>query len=313
MPAPPPDRWSVGAAGAAALVWGSYYFFVLALPPSENLPLILLTPLFGGAATLGASVLLDRVDLAVCWRALRNPRLLLSGSCFVAFQFAAVLGTRQVGAVNTSIIVLASDVIGTPFLFHALWREEGRRFRQPAFWLGVAIISSGAVLTILAGGSPEPLTPVALALAIPLFLVSTLFVVSTEAANRQLPMLVVLGVGPLVLSGAASVGAAVVVGPAAVLGDSAPITLALLLSMSVLNYAVAPLLFFWSARRISLVIPSLLQAGIPVFALVYVAGLGLQPVTEVGLVGVVVAVTGAVVAVRSAREVPPTAATFPVP
>lgn len=313
MSGPSPDRRAVGAAGGAAVLWATYYIFILALPASENLAIILVTPILGGAITLGVASVVDRVGLAECRRALVHPRVIASGLLFVAFQFGAVLSTRSVGAVNTSLIVLASDVAGTPLLFALISRGEGPRFRRPRFWAGVGIIAFAGTLTIVAGGSPEPLSLATLALGAPLFLVSSSFVVMTDSATRRLPMLVVLGVGPILVSGLAAVVAAGVVGPGVLVGSVAPSTVAILLGMSALNYAAAPALFFWSARRISLVIPSILQAAIPVFTLVYVASFGLQPVTAIGLIGVPLAFLGALIAVRTPPAGPQPPPTLPLP
>lgn len=298
MPSAFADRRAVAAAAGAAGLWASYYVFLLGLPASENLPVILVAPLLGGGLTLGIALTVGGVPLRAAGPALVNPRVLLAGGCFVAFQVGSVLSTRSVGAVNTSLIVLASDVIGTPLLFHAVWRGEGPLFRLPTFWAGVALIGVGGLLGILAGGSPEPLSLTFVVLGVPLFLMNSTFIVSTESANRQLPVLLVLAVAQLAVAGLAAIGAAILFGPAALLGSAQPGTVARLIAMAVLNYTLAPVLFFWSARRISLTIPSVLQAAIPIFTLVFVLALGLQPVTALGLLGVPLAFLGAIFAAR---------------
>ncbi|HYK93024.1 MAG TPA: hypothetical protein VEY07_03155 [Thermoplasmata archaeon] len=309
----PTDRTALGAAGAAAVLWGTYYLFVLSLPSSENLALILLTPVIGGAITLGAALVIDRPGVAGLRAAILDPRVLAAGLFFLGFQFGAVYSTRIVGAVNTSLLVLGSDVVGTPLLVTAVLRHGGRALRSPGFLVGVVVIAAAGSLTIVAGGSPEPLSWSTLALGVPLFLVSSLFIVTTDSANRRRPILVVLGVGPIVVSGLASLAAIGLVGVPAVVGATDLRSGTTLLALSITNYTLAPVLFFWSARRIALVLPSILQAAIPVVTLAYVGFLGLQPVTAVGLVGVPLAFLGASLAVRaySAEGGPP--ARLPMP
>ncbi len=292
------DRRAFAAATGAAWFWSTYYVFVLGLPASENLTIILFAPVLGGAFVLVIALTVGRIPPRGILPAFTHPRVLLAGLCLLGFQLCSVLSTRSVGAVNTSLIVLASDVIGTPLLFHAAWRGERPLFRLWSFWLGVALIASGGLLAILAGGSPEPISLAFLALGLPLFVVNSVFVVSTEAANRQLPVLAVLAATPLFLSGLATVGAAIVLGPGAVLGSLQPDYLGRIAAMGLLNYALPPVLFFWSARRISLTIPSILQAAIPVFTLVLVLALGLQPVTALALLAVPLAFVGATFAAR---------------
>lgn len=307
------NRIAVGAAGGAAVLWATYYLFVLSLPTADNLAIILLTPGIGGAVTLLAALRIERPDWAGLRRALSDPRVLAAGVLLLAFQFGAVLAIRSVGAVNVSLIVLASDVVGTPLIVVLLLHREGPRFRNPTFLTGVGLIALAGTVTIVAGGSPEPLSLITLALGLPLFLVSCLFVVTTDLATRRQPVLVVLGVGPLVVSAVASLVAVAVVGAPAVIGATDLRSLLLLLLMSLTNYTLAPALFFWSARRISLVLPSVLQAAIPVFTLIYVGVSGLQPVTAVGLVGVPLCFLGALVAVRSTMVGESMPASIPVP
>jgi drug/metabolite transporter (DMT)-like permease len=295
---------AVGAAGLAALLWSTYYPFVLALPPGEALPILVFAPIFGGLCSLTIHVISRGSPLRALGRDAGNARIGGAGLLFFAFNALAIPAARLVGAVNTSLVVLASDLLGTPFLYYAIWRDGGERLKRRSFWIGVGLIGAGAALAILAGGTTEPVSTATIAIGIPLFVVNSALILLLDAAIRSRPMSAVLAVAFLLAAAAAAAVGTVVAGPRAMLGVWDVRTAVLLVAFGITNFSAAPLLFFWSVRTLSLVLPSVLQAAIPVFTLLLVLALGLQPVTVFAAVGAPLAFVGALAAIGGLRRTP---------
>lgn len=288
---------AVGAGMVAAILWASYYVFLLGLPEKANF-LILVVPFLAagliflvpvpGSGTGGPANLL-RMSV--------SPGGLLRGALLVILQVDVIVATRWAGAVDASLATLLADVVATPLLVFAFYRADASRVRAVAFWVGVAVASVGAAVTIFAGGSTRPLSLLSGLVLVPLpFVIAFYFVLVNEAVKKA-PSPDVLGAAALTAALFGAVATVLLVGPAAL---SVPLDLlqwAVLVVIGVTAFYVAPWMYFWAAAKTSIVIPAVLQALIPVFTLILVALLGLEAVAPIAWVGVPIAFVGSVVAV----------------
>jgi drug/metabolite transporter (DMT)-like permease len=312
----PPRRFAgaapVAAAAAAALLWATYYPFVLALPAADLVAVTVLPPLFGGVTSWILAGLARPGGTVGVVRLLagRSPAVL--GGVFLVYQLDGVLATRAVGSVDTSLVVLLADILVTPLLLFAFWREGGERLRYPVFWGGVALLGVGAGLAIGGGAPPSSFGRDAYAILLPLPLLTSLLVLGMDRATRRAPRERVLAAMMLLAFAMGAVVLAILLGPGAVFPPWDVRVYALLVLYGATNFSLAPILFFWSAQRISLVVPSVLQAATPIFALALVVLFGFITAPALALVGVPLAVAGGIAAIvepprRPGREVPPMA------
>jgi drug/metabolite transporter (DMT)-like permease len=305
-----------GAAVLAALLWSFYYFFVLRVSPGVAPSALLAWPFVVGA--VGYLAWTARAgELRQLGGAFRAPVGWLRVGLLVGMQLAVLAATYLTGAVDTSILSLLGDVALTPVLVIGLLGEGRSRARSPLFLGGIALASAGALLTIVGGGSPEPVRGFGW-LAVPLVPVTVaLYFLLVAQANRRAPMSVVVGQSTL---GAAlvSIALAGVVpgGYAGLVVLDAPAILDIV-ALGVTSFFIAPVLYFWAIERAGLVLPAVLMAAIPVFTvLLSVPLLGFLP-PLVALLGVPIAVLGALLALTGEHvpwsRVDGVAATVPGP
>jgi drug/metabolite transporter (DMT)-like permease len=303
----------VAAAAGAALLWASYYPFVLAIPNADTVAVWALPPLFGGLTSTLLALFDGSGGSRAVARLLMRPSSAVLGVLFLAYQVNAILATRTVGSIDTSLVVLLSDILVTPLLLYAIYREGGRRLRYPVFWGGVALLGVGAALAIGGGAPPSTFGRDALAILLPLPLVTSFLVLRMDRGTRRAPLVPVLAAMMLLAFIVGAVGATALFGPGVVFPPWDPRTYTLFALYGVTNFSLAPILFFWSAQRISLVVPSVLQAATPIFALALVVLLGFTTAPALALLGVPLAVAGGIAAIvepprrpgRPTPELPP--------
>jgi drug/metabolite transporter (DMT)-like permease len=300
------------ASGISALLWATFFPLVLVLPSSENVAIMFVAPLFGAAASLGLRAAVPSFRSSRPFRrVLVDHRVLAVAILWLIVQALIVLGTRFTGAIDTSILILSSDVLGTPLIFYGLMRGGGGRFRRLGFWAGVVIIGAGALLTILGGGTPEPLSLLTILLGAPLFFGNSFLVISIDRTGRTVALADLMAAAMILMCGIGLLGAALLLRSPDLLGSWDPRYILVLAVMGILNFSVAPLAFFWAAQRITLIVPSVLQSAIPVFTLIFILVLGLQPVTVLAVVGVPIAFLGAAIAALTPGTEPPLLAPVP--
>ncbi|MCI4351205.1 MAG: DMT family transporter [Thermoplasmata archaeon] len=285
------------AALLAAVLWASYYFFVLAVTPRVAPAALIVWPfLFGGAAYTALTVAQGHgrvwLRLFTDWEAWARVGLIL------AMQLGVLASTYLAGAIDTSILSLVGDVVLTPLLVMILLREGREKSRSPAFLLGVSLSSVGAILTIVAGGSPRPLTGIAWVVAPLVAIVVAFYFLAAAHASRRLPSSAVVsqsivGGGLLGL-----VGALAFPGGAASLAIPSPIDLGLVAALGLTSFFLAEVLYFGAIERAGLILPAMLMASIPIFTVILSVPLLGFRAPILALLGIPIALVGAILALQ---------------
>lgn len=295
-----PTAVAAGAALLAALLWASYYFFVFAVSARVAPSALLFWPFaFGGVAYTAVAVV--RGHAAVLGHLYRDPTAWLRAGMLVVMQTSVLAATFLAGAIDTSILSLLGDVVITPLLVMLLLRESRDLARAPAFLLGVGLAAAGGTLTILAGGSPRPISGIGI-LVTPAVAVSVAayFLLSAQA-GRRLPTsavvaqsvvggaLVTFAISPLLPGGVAGLA----LGPYLDVG--------LVVALGVTSFCIAPLLYFDAIQRVGLLLPAVLMASIPVFTVLLAIPLLGFVAPPLAILGIPVAVVGAILASRGSH------------
>ncbi|HZY70326.1 MAG TPA: DMT family transporter [Thermoplasmata archaeon] len=289
-----------GAALLAALLWAAYYFFVFGVSARVAPSALLFWPFaLGGMAYTG--VALVRGHATTLAQLYRDPRAWLRSGMLVAMQTSVLASTFVAGAVDTSILSLLGDVVITPLLVMLLLRENRELARAPAFVLGVVLAAGGGILTILAGGSPRPISGIGV-LVTPAVAVSVaVYFLLSAQAGRRLPTTAVIAqsvVGGAIVSFAIS---PLLPGGFAGLAIGPPIDVGLVAALGVTSFCIAPLLYFDAIQRVGLLLPAVLMAAIPVFTLLLAIPLLGFLAPPVAILGIPIAVVGAILASRGSH------------
>ena len=292
----------------AALLWATYYFFVLAMTPGTS-PSALITYPF----LIGGSLY---VAWAVYWGHGRVVlQLFRDGSAWgrvgliVLMQFSVLASTYLAGAVDTSLLTLVGDAAVTPLLAMIVLREGRHRARSLPFVGGLVLAGVGASLTISAGGGASPFSGRALLVAPFVPLSIALFYILSARASQHLPSSALVAQSTITGGLVCLVLAGVVPGGWAGLLLTSPVQLLLMVGVAVSSFFVAPVLYFRAVTRSGIVLPALFQVLIPVFALILAILLLHQVPTAIGFAGIPVAVIGGLFAFRGAQTPAPPAST----
>ncbi len=291
-------------AAGAALLWASYYFFVLRARAqgAGDDPILAIPFLSGGIGYV--AYLLVAGQAPELRRAVAKPSTYGRLALLVAMQSAVLVATYSVGAVDTSLLTLVADVVLTPILVVAVFREGRDRFETPLFALGIVVSTVGAGLSIVSGGATRGLSGAdwGLALGLP-FLIAAYFV-WTAREGRRVPTASLLapatvGAGLLCLALAPGLP-----GGVAAFGALSTETVLLLAINGLLSFFVGPWLYFRAIERAGLLLPSVLMATIPVFTLLLGVLLLANLPPLLGALGVPIAALGAYLAFRGETAVP---------
>ena len=288
----------------AALAWASYYPFVLWGAPVSSPATILVFPFVAGGAAFAAFAAVSGEGRAFARQWTRPDALRLSG-LMLAMQLSVLAATYFAGPVDASLLSLIGDVVATPILAAVLFGNPSGSLRRPAVVVGLLLSLAGGTLAIAGGRHLAAVrgagwlvlggTPIALALY---FLLSA-------RANETTPPAVVVGQS---IWGAAL--GAIAVAPLLPGGWAGVVHpglrgLALALANGLLSFYVGPTLYFGAIRREGILVPSMLMTGIPLFTLAFAAGLFAERTPAWALVGIPIAVAGAVVLLRGSVARPP--------
>lgn len=281
----------------AALLWATYYLFVLGLSPTLPPSALLFYPfLFGGIGYVAWAILEGHGPHL--WQLTRSGPAWGRIGLIAAMQLSILASTYAAGPVDTSLLSLAGDVILTPLLVMLLLGEGRERARSPSFIGGVLLSAAGASLTIVAGGEVRPLGGLALAVAPVVPLTVAVYFLSAARAGISTPTSAV--VGHATLGGAfvsLLLSPLIPGGVSGLLIPSIPV-LGLVALLGLTSFFFGPALYFNAIERAGIVLPALLMAAIPVFTLALSwSVLGIVP-PLLGIVGVPIAVAGALLAVR---------------
>ncbi|MEM0128728.1 MAG: DMT family transporter [Thermoplasmata archaeon] len=299
-------RASVEAA-VSALLWASYYVFVLWLAPGTGTAAILVYPFaIGGLAFVAVAAAEGGLRTwAVLWA---DPASYLRIALVTGMQVATVEVTLQAGPIDSALLALIGDVIMVPVLLMAVFGEDRALGRSPWFLGGVTACLAGGSLTIVAGGAVEGIAGATLVWA-PL-LVTTIggYFLLTARAGRRASLGALNGQAFLGAAAAVLALAPVLPGGASGLGIPSASSAALLVILGLTSFLAAPLLYFVAARRGSLVPVAMWMSLIPAFtALLTFLAFGVAPV-PLAAAGVPIAIAGAFLALRGERAVEGSAA-----
>jgi drug/metabolite transporter (DMT)-like permease len=282
---------------AAAALWATYYIFVLAVTPGTSPSAVFALPfLFGGVAY--ALWAWAAGHGRVFWRLWAQPAAWGRVGLLLVMQLSVLASTYVAGPVDTSLLTLIGDVVLTPLLVAVGVVAYRDRFRSPLLWTGMSLCILGGALAILAD---QRLTAVhasgyVLLVAIPLSV--ALYFLLTARENERNPAVAVVGQSML--------GAAVLALPICVVlpggvGGLVRVTaypLLILAATGLISFFVAAAMYFESIRQAGLVVPPMMMTGIPVFAALFGwAVLGIA-IPWLGIVGIPIAVGGALLALR---------------
>jgi drug/metabolite transporter (DMT)-like permease len=282
----------------AALLWSSYYFFVLNLQARGvgAGPIIELPFLAGGLGYLALALATGRGrEIGAI---AREPTGLGRVGLLLGMQLAVLGSTYALGAVDTSLLTLVGDVVATPLLVFGLFGEGHDRLRSWLFVLGVTISTAGAALAIIAGGSTRAVTGSGWALAAVVPLAVAAYFIWTSRAGRTRSTAALVAHATLGASIVAFVVGPWLPGPDPAPWQLGPIVLILLVANGLISFFVAPWLYFRAIATAGILLPSVLMATIPVFTLLLgVVLLGAVP-PFLGAIGIPLAVGGSLLAMR---------------
>lgn len=293
----PSRSLAIGLSLSAAFFWATYYLFVLWVTPGTRPSAILVYPfLFGGIAySLWAVALGHGRAYLAAWR---EPAAYLRTTLLVTMQVSVLAATYLTGPVDASLLSLIGDVVLTPIIV-AYILGIGREHVQTAlFAVGLLLSLVGGTMTIAAGQSLSAVQSWGW-LVVPAVPLSVAFYfLLTARANQRAPASAVVGQSMTAAALITLLIAPLFPGGWGGLGVVAPIPLGLLAVTGVTSFFLAPMLYFLALDRAGLIIPPMLMTGIPVFTLLLSAGVLRIALPLVGVLGIPVAVGGAILALR---------------
>lgn len=295
---------AVAESTLAALLWASYYLFVLWATPDARPGAIIVWPfVFGGAAFAVWSLATgEGRTFAAIWC---SPAAYVRTACLVAMQWAVLAATYLTGPVDSSLLSLIGDVVATPVLAVLVLPAATRSFGRPGFVAGLLLSLAGGTLAIV-GGHPLAAVPAGgwlAVVAVPLA-VAFYFLLTAKASSPG-AMPAVVGQSMLAAGAVSVLLSPWVPGGGVGVVELGVRPLLLLAANGFASFFVAPLLYFRAIRRVGLGIPPLLMTGIPVFTLLLSALFLRLSVPVLGLIGIPVAIAGAVMALASERPAAP--------
>ena len=282
----------------SAFTWATYYIFVLAITPGTAPSAILVYPfLYGGIAyTLWAVLAGHGAAFAKLWR---SPAAYLRTALLVGMQLSVLASTYLTGPVDAALLSLIGDGVVTPVLVAAAFSAHRRAIRTSWFAVGALLSLVGGAMAIAGGTGLQAVHDWGW-LAVPAvpFTVALYFLL-TAIANRETAASAVVGQSMLAASLVTVLVTPAIPGGWAGLVVTTPFPTAVLIATGLTSFFIAPVLYFEALARGGLVLPPMLMTGIPVFTLLLSAIVLRLGVPFVALLGIPVAVVGALLALRA--------------
>jgi drug/metabolite transporter (DMT)-like permease len=292
---------AIGLPLTAAFLWTTYYIFVLDLAPGTRPSAVFVYPfLFGGAAyALWCGYEGHGRAFARLWA---QPAAYLRVALLLGMQLSVLASTYLAGPVDTSLLSLIGDVVLTPIVV-AIWIVSYRgRFDSPLLWLGMGLCTLGGGLAIVGNQGLTALHGWGYVVLVAIPFTVALFFLGTARENERNPASAVvaqamlaagvigLGITPWIPGGVSGVAAV------------APVPFLLLAATGITSFFLAPALYFESIRRVGLVVPPMMMTAIPVFAALLSWGILGIAIPWIGILGIPIAVVGAILALRGETE-----------
>jgi len=287
----------------SALAWATYYLFVLWVTPGTAPSAILTWPfLIGGVAyALWAVAQGHGRAFARLWI---DPAAYGRVSLLYGMQASVLAATYLTGPVDASLLSLIGDVVLTPVIVALLLASYRPRIARPMFAVGLVVSLAGGTMAIVGGQSLSAVHGWGWLVVpgVPIF-VATYFL-WTARANRTLPPSAVVGQSMLASGLFFLVTAPLFPGSWGGFLHVAPVPFLLLALCGLTSFFLAPALYFLALSEVGLVLPPMLMTGIPVFTLLLSASILGIALPLVGVLGIPVAVVGAILALRGESETP---------
>jgi drug/metabolite transporter (DMT)-like permease len=281
----------------AAFLWALYYPFVLAARSGASPAATIAYPfLFGGLAYSGYAV--AGGSAGPFRRLWTSPGAWIRTTFLLGMQLSVLASTYLAGPVDTSLLSLLGDVVLTPLLVTSLWPSHRGQIGSGWFTAGMLLSIAGGTLTIVGGETLGRVRGLSwLVLPTVAITVAVYFLLSAQE-NERTPSSAVVGQS---MASAALVSlplAFLLPGGFGSLGGVSLPALGLLAATGLTSFFVAPILYFRAIRVAGIVLPPMMMTGIPVFTLLLsglLLGLGLP---FLAVLGIPVAVVGAVLTLR---------------
>ena len=291
---------------AASFVWATYYIFVLSITPGTRPSAIIVYPfLFGGFAyALWAVARGEGSAFVAMWK---QPVAYVRTGLLVVMQLSVLAATYLTGPVDASLLSLIGDVVATPVIVAFLLGAHREQVRSAWFAVGLVLSLAGGTLTIAGGRSLSAIPPAGWIVvpAVPLS-VAVYFLLAARA-NVHNPSTVVVGQSMLASGLITAVLSPLIPGGWAGLLPSGAGAWSILIALGLTSFFLAEVLYFDAIRRAGLILPPMLMTGIPVFTLLLSSIVLRLTLPVIAVLGIPVAVVGAVLALRG-QSVAPTPA-----
>ena len=282
----------------SAFGWATYYIFVLAITPGTTPSAILVYPfLYGGIAyALWAILAGHGAAFVQLWR---SPAAYLRTALLVGMQLSVLAATYLTGPVDAALLSLIGDVVVTPVLVAFAFSVHRREIRSTWFTVGALLSLVGGAMAIAGGKEVSAIHSWGWLVVPAVPLTVALYFLLTALANRETAASAVVGQSMLAASLVTVVIAPAIPGGWAGLAVVTPYPVVVLLVLGLTSFFLAPVLYFEALARGGLVLPPMLMTGIPVFTLLLSATVLHLAVPFVALLGIPVAVLGALLALRA--------------
>ncbi len=287
----------------AAFGWATYYPLVLSVGPRTAPSAVLVYPPLVGGLLYLTWALARRNGRALQLQA-RSPSAYVRTAIMAAMQASTLGATYLTGPVDAALLALIGDVVATPMVAAVWFLDRRRQLGSPFFALGLLLCVGGGTLAIAGGRVPEAVPPLGWIVVLVVPATIGLYFVLAARAGASAPSVAVVGFSIATSAGFLALGAPLLPGGWNGLVTVGALPLALLAFTGILNFFLAPALYFRAIEHVGLTLPPTLMTGIPVFTLFLSAlFLGFE-LPWLGLVGVPVAVAGGILAVRADTGAP---------
>lgn len=282
----------------AAFGWATYYIFVLAITPGTAPSAVLVYPfLFGGVAYVGWVGATGQGR--AFWAVWKEPTAYVRTALLVAMQLSVLAATYLTGPVDASLLSLIGDVVATPIIVAVAFGVHRAQVRSPWFVFGLLLSITGGTMTIVGGQSLSAIPPAGYLVVPAVPLSVALYFLLTARANERAPASAVVGQSMLASALVLAVLAPAVPGSWVGLVRIVPGAWVVLGVVGLTSFFAAPVLYFAAIHRAGLVLPPMLMTGIPVFTLLLSAVVLHLGLPLVAVLGIPVAVVGALLALRT--------------
>jgi drug/metabolite transporter (DMT)-like permease len=288
---------AVGVPLGAALLWASYYIFVLGVTPGTAPSAVFVLPfLVGGLAyALWSFASGHGRAFVALWR---SPGAWIRVALLLVMQLSVLASTYVAGPVDTSLLSLIGDVVLTPILVAVGIAAYRDRMRVPVLWLGMGLCVVGGGLAIVGNQGLTAVHTWGYLLIVVIPVSVAVFFLATARENVRSPPSAVVAQSMLAAGVVGLPIAVVLPGGLSGLAHVAPGPLLVLAATGLSSFFLAPAMYFAAIAEVGLVVPPMMMTGIPVFAAVLGWGILGIAIPLVGIIGIPVAVVGSLLALR---------------